>query len=417
MFAGLLASVRPGSGRLNKPPSEPFHPYRLGPNYASHPTWSEWFAQQGSARRLDPSLGRRVGLSSLAISAAQLGLGVALGQRVLARGGLEAGRLIALSPFSARLGYAYCAFVPRSRLGRPEVASWSISSAATIKQGGSLADVRSPLPAPRLVVSDLNFRHVLRSSEHSSSSKVALRSGRRATSPPRRDHSHVLPSDHSKTATPLPRRLFVPRKRLAGALPLLAPGRLRSRGGGQARRGAPARCRSRALPHLRGDHRRPRSLSAPRHADLARLPRRRPAGLPECTASPSTAPEPAGRSPRSPIRPRRSRRSCGSNGALRGALRHRLGLLGWHADLAATALGRYRGSGAQEAPYAGRHLEGRSEPTRRELQRHRHFPWVHPGSFGGDTDWAAPHYDVKHTEGGLAFAIPISKAATASPTA
>ncbi|MQT15311.1 aromatic ring-hydroxylating oxygenase subunit alpha [Segnochrobactrum spirostomi] len=35
-----------------------------------------------------------------------------------------------------------------------------------------------------------------------------------------------------------------------------------------------------------------------------------------------------------------------------------------------------------------------------------HFPWVHPGSFGGDTDWAAPHYDVKHTEGGLAFAIP-----------
>ncbi|MQT15312.1 LysR substrate-binding domain-containing protein [Segnochrobactrum spirostomi] len=93
-----------------------------GPNYASHPTWSEWFAQQGSARRLDPSLGRRVGLSSLAISAAQLGLGVALGQRVLARGGLEAGRLIALSPFSARLGYAYCAFVPRSRLGRPEVA-------------------------------------------------------------------------------------------------------------------------------------------------------------------------------------------------------------------------------------------------------------------------------------------------------
>lgn len=92
-----------------------------GPNYASHPTWSEWFAAQGSARRPDPSLGRRVGLSSLAISAARLGLGIALGQRVLARADLEAGRLIALSSTSVRLGQPYCAFVPPAKIQRSDV--------------------------------------------------------------------------------------------------------------------------------------------------------------------------------------------------------------------------------------------------------------------------------------------------------
>ena len=35
-----------------------------------------------------------------------------------------------------------------------------------------------------------------------------------------------------------------------------------------------------------------------------------------------------------------------------------------------------------------------------------HFPWVHTESFGGDTAWAAPHYEVTHTERGLAFWIP-----------
>lgn len=35
-----------------------------------------------------------------------------------------------------------------------------------------------------------------------------------------------------------------------------------------------------------------------------------------------------------------------------------------------------------------------------------HFPWVHTESFGGDIDWAAPHYDVTHTDYGLSFQIP-----------
>ena len=92
-----------------------------GPNYASHPTWSEWFQKSAVDRTLDASRGRRVGLSSLAISSARMGLGVALGQKEMARPDLESGRLIALSPTTIALGYPYCAFVPKSKANRKDV--------------------------------------------------------------------------------------------------------------------------------------------------------------------------------------------------------------------------------------------------------------------------------------------------------
>lgn len=93
-----------------------------GPNYATHPSWADWFAASGGSRSPDPSHGRRVGLSSLAISAARLGLGIALGQRVMARADLESGRLIALSSVSVRLGHPYCAFMPAAKAERADVA-------------------------------------------------------------------------------------------------------------------------------------------------------------------------------------------------------------------------------------------------------------------------------------------------------
>ena len=65
-----------------------------GPNYVSHPTWADWFHKVGIDRRIDPSRGRRVGLSGLAISSARMGLGIALGQKEMARRDLEAGKLI-----------------------------------------------------------------------------------------------------------------------------------------------------------------------------------------------------------------------------------------------------------------------------------------------------------------------------------
>ncbi|MEI8699356.1 MAG: LysR family transcriptional regulator [Mesorhizobium sp.] len=93
-----------------------------GPNYASHPTWADWFSASGGSRAPDPSHGRRVGLSSLAIVSARLGLGIALGQRAMAHGDLEAGRLIAPSSVSLRLGHPYCAFMPEAKAERADVA-------------------------------------------------------------------------------------------------------------------------------------------------------------------------------------------------------------------------------------------------------------------------------------------------------
>lgn len=93
-----------------------------GPNYASHPSWADWFEAAGTSRSPDPSHGRRVGLSSLAIASARLGLGIALGQRVMASDDIAAGRLIALSTTSVRLGHPYCAFMPPAKADRADVA-------------------------------------------------------------------------------------------------------------------------------------------------------------------------------------------------------------------------------------------------------------------------------------------------------
>lgn len=92
-----------------------------GTNYVSHPTWSDWFHKAGIARRPDPARGRRVGLSSLAISSARMGLGIALGQKEMARRDLESGKLIALSYESIPLGQPYCAFVPKAKSQRFEI--------------------------------------------------------------------------------------------------------------------------------------------------------------------------------------------------------------------------------------------------------------------------------------------------------
>lgn len=92
-----------------------------GPSYVSHPTWSDWFAQLGIERHPHPSRGRRVGLSSLALSMARMGLGIALGQKKLALKDLEAGRLVCLSQESIQLGQPYCAYVSPTNQQRADV--------------------------------------------------------------------------------------------------------------------------------------------------------------------------------------------------------------------------------------------------------------------------------------------------------
>ena len=94
-----------------------------GPNYASHPTWSDWYASEVGQPAPDPALGRRSGLSSLSITLAKLGCGIALGQKLIAQADLAAGRLIVLSASSLPLGHPYCAFVPVEKRQRPNVQS------------------------------------------------------------------------------------------------------------------------------------------------------------------------------------------------------------------------------------------------------------------------------------------------------
>jgi LysR family glycine cleavage system transcriptional activator len=106
---------------LTKVPESAFIHTHWGPNYVSHPTWSDWFRTLGVDRRPDPARGRRVGLSSLALSSARLGWGIALGQKEMARHDLEAGRLICLSQESIPLGHPYCAFVPRAKNQRLDI--------------------------------------------------------------------------------------------------------------------------------------------------------------------------------------------------------------------------------------------------------------------------------------------------------
>jgi LysR family glycine cleavage system transcriptional activator len=97
---------------------------RWGPNYASHPTWSDWYASEVGQVAPDPALGRHSGLSSLSITLAKLGCGIALGQKLIAQSDLASGRLIVLSARSLPLGHAYCAFVPAQKRDRAIVRSF-----------------------------------------------------------------------------------------------------------------------------------------------------------------------------------------------------------------------------------------------------------------------------------------------------
>jgi len=85
-----------------------------GPSFVSHPTWHAWFARSGIARPND-SKGYQIGTSGLALDLARDGVGVALGQRMMAAGDLAAGRLVPLSTIAIELGHPYCLVHPRSK--------------------------------------------------------------------------------------------------------------------------------------------------------------------------------------------------------------------------------------------------------------------------------------------------------------
>jgi LysR family glycine cleavage system transcriptional activator len=101
-----------------------------GRSFVSHPTWQAWFADAGLARS-DDTRGYRIGKSSLALDLALLGLGVALGQRMMAADDLKQGRLVALDPRSIQLGQPYCLVYPRSKAkkaGLVDLLDWLVDA-------------------------------------------------------------------------------------------------------------------------------------------------------------------------------------------------------------------------------------------------------------------------------------------------
>lgn len=92
-----------------------------GPAFASLPSWSDWFTHAGLARRPDTSRGHRVSHSSLAVDLAVGGVGVALGQRLLAEAELRAGRLLVPFGPSLNLGRPYCVVYPAGKIRRAPV--------------------------------------------------------------------------------------------------------------------------------------------------------------------------------------------------------------------------------------------------------------------------------------------------------
>lgn len=85
-----------------------------GPMFFSHPTWKAWYAKAGFSRP-DDSKGYQIGTSGLVLDMARDGVGVALGQRMMAAGDLAAGRLVPLSDVTITLGHPYCIVHPRSK--------------------------------------------------------------------------------------------------------------------------------------------------------------------------------------------------------------------------------------------------------------------------------------------------------------
>lgn len=100
-----------------------------GPAFGSHPAWALWFARAG----LPLPQGKRgfgAGSSALALDLAREGLGVALGQRMLARDDLAAGALVALSEVSLPLGHGYCLAFPPAKAQKRHLAglvNWLIA--------------------------------------------------------------------------------------------------------------------------------------------------------------------------------------------------------------------------------------------------------------------------------------------------
>jgi len=98
----------------------------------SCPTWEMWLSAAG-VHGVDGRRGLRFNQASLVLEAAVLGRGVALAKAAIARGDLEAGRLVRPFGISMPVGFAYYLVYARGRAGEPKIGrfrSWLLQEIA-----------------------------------------------------------------------------------------------------------------------------------------------------------------------------------------------------------------------------------------------------------------------------------------------
>jgi LysR family glycine cleavage system transcriptional activator len=114
-LAYLQRNPAAGADGMNGVPDDDLIHTNWGPSFASYPSWREWFAKSGVSRAAGAQ-NYQVSMSSLALDLARDGLGVVLGQCLLAQHDLDAGRLMKLSTVAIGLRHPYCLIHPHSKV-------------------------------------------------------------------------------------------------------------------------------------------------------------------------------------------------------------------------------------------------------------------------------------------------------------
>ena len=89
-----------------------------------------WYARDGLPRP-NETKGHQIGTSGLVLDMARDGIGVALGQRLMAEDDMASGKLVPLSDHGMALGHPYCLVYPHSKTRRPGLLSltdWLVKS-------------------------------------------------------------------------------------------------------------------------------------------------------------------------------------------------------------------------------------------------------------------------------------------------
>ena len=119
--AGFVARWLPHPLAISDLPEAGFIHTHWGTDSATEPTWANFLAAARIARLPDPTRGLHMELTSLAIAAAEAGLGMALAPEGLVGDALAAGRLVRALPQALALAHPYTMVLPHAHARRPSL--------------------------------------------------------------------------------------------------------------------------------------------------------------------------------------------------------------------------------------------------------------------------------------------------------